>query len=347
MSYQAILSAPWAIEPAALQEVLERYRAHLATAPAAAPPGIKLREKTRGEYALQGGVAIVAVEGVLMRRPGFFDMLFGAQSLEEIKLDISAALEDPAVKGIVLDINSPGGTVDGSQELARAVYEANARKPVAALANGLMASAAYWIGAAADSVHVSSDTAFLGSIGVLATHFDLSERERMFGIKASDVYAGRYKALGSPHAPLSDVARETMQGQVDYLYTVFVNDVAQFRGVAVGTVRDQMADGRIFIGEQAIAAGLADGRASLAELVGSMNGGALRRRRPIPGASMAGVVAFHGAQHRHETLEERCKRTWDTNPELRGQFGNYFEAYLAEQRLVAEGRIVGGRNYDG
>lgn len=336
MSASLVLRQPWAIEPAALEELAVRYAAQLSASslerPAAAPA-----PRPRGEVA----IAIIPVHGVLMRHVGFLDALFGASSTELVGQELRAAAADPGVKAIVLDVDSPGGMVDGTQELARLVHEVGAVKQVAAVANGAMCSAAYWIASAADSVWVSSDTVPVGSIGVLAKHFDISSRERMLGIKTSEIFAGRYKVLGSQHAALSDEGREDLQARVDHLYSLFVNDVARFRATPASTVLSRMADGRVFLGRQAIAAGLADGAATVEEIAGRLAAGTLPRRRTAAAADLGGEAA---AMPSLQTFEGRCKTKWRQDVALQNEFGGNFAAYVAWERVVSAGRVHGRRS---
>ncbi len=305
--------------------------------PGAGPASLKSAIPQRAGAA--GDVAIVPVHGVLMRHPAFIDTLFGATSTEAIGRALHAAATDPAIKAIVLDVDSPGGVVAGVQELALEVYQANAQKPVVAVATDMMASAAYWISAAADSVWVANDTTRVGSIGIIAKHHDISERERMLGIKTTEIFAGTYKTLGSAHAPLSEEARSALQAQVDYLYSLFVDEVARYRGVSSSTVLGRMADGRIFLGAQAISAGLADGKATLEEIAGRLSVGTLARRRSIAGSAAPAPRVVANAL----SLEERCQATWREDAEVRAEFGEDFAAFLAWERLVAAGRVINQR----
>lgn len=327
MSGRALLAAPWAIEPAVLRRLEAFYQSGHETS--AASPGGGGRA---GRMVKRGEVAVIPVSGVLMKSPGLLDMLFGASSTTDIASDIEGALADPEVKGILLDTNSPGGTVAGTQELARRVHQASKKKPLAALANEHMTSAAYWIGAAAGSVWVSSDTAIVGSIGVIGMHIDISEREKMLGVKVSEIVAGRQKAYGSPHAPLSAEARDSLQAQIDHLYGVFVGDVALFRGVPASTVLSQMADARLFIGKQAIAAGLVDGTATLQELSAGLVAGAFRR-----GAVQASALA------RNQAGIKQPEEVWRSDRQLRAEFGGNYSAYAAWHRMEAAGRIINQR----
>ena len=97
----------------------------------------------------------------------------------------------------------------------------------------MMASAAYWIGSAADEIYISGDTVNIGSIGVIATHVDYSQMDQKMGVKVTEVVAGKYKNMGSPNMALSKEAEMMMQGQVDHIYSVFVEEVAANRGKSV------------------------------------------------------------------------------------------------------------------
>jgi signal peptide peptidase SppA len=132
------------------------------------------------------------------------------------------------------------------------------KKPIMAYADGQMTSAAYLIGSAADKVYASK-TARVGSIGVIMAHYDYSKAQEMRGVKKTYLYSGKYKAMGHDSEPLSDEAKAYLQGHLDDYYTMFVDMVAQQRGVDSKTVLEKMADGKIFIGKKAIEPGLIDG----------------------------------------------------------------------------------------
>ena len=191
----------------------------------------------------------------------------GGVSAQLVGRDIKEALANNTIKSILLDIDSPGGTIDGTQELADIIFAGRGQKPIVAYSDGMIASAAYWIGSAADRIYISGDTVTVGSIGVVASHIDYSRYEEKIGIKTTEIYAGKYKRIASQYQPLSEEGRQTIQDQVDFLYTVFVNEVAKQRSVSAGKVLENMADGKIFIGNQAISAGLVDDMATLDRLI--------------------------------------------------------------------------------
>ena len=271
-----ILTSPWAIVVEKLMEIQNIYFTHLRgekidIRAIEAQLGKPLDNQPKG-YEIKDGVAILPIEGVLAKRMNLFSRISGGTSMQLIERDFKEALADPQVNSIILAIDSPGGTVDGTQELANEIFKSRGEKPVIAFAHGLMGSAAYWIGSAADEIVMSGDTTQIGSIGVVATHTDVSKAEERIGYKTTEITAGRYKRIASEYAPLSAEGRATIQDIVDHLYSVFVQGVARNRGVGEEKVLSDMADGRIFLGQKAIAAGLVDRMETLDGTVGRMSG---------------------------------------------------------------------------
>jgi signal peptide peptidase SppA len=270
-----VLTSAWAIEPSKLLEIQAIYATHLRgekidIAGVEARLGRPLTNEPKG-YVVQDGVAVLPLDGVLAKRANLFMQVSGGTSMQLAERDLRQAVADASVHSIVLAIDSPGGTVDGTQTLADAVRAAAQAKPVVALASGTMASAAYWVGSAASKVYITDSTTAVGSIGVVATHVDVSGQQAAQGVKTTEVFAGKYKRIASQYGPLSKEGRATMQEQVDYTYSLFVQAVADQRGVPVEQVLSDMADGRIFLGQQAIDAGLVDGVATLDGLIASLN----------------------------------------------------------------------------
>ena len=260
-----IMTSPWGIVPAKLQEIREIYATHMKG------DKIDLRELKKDQqreapYSVEGGVAIVPVKNVLTKDLTFFSYLFGGTSMRDIGDAFRTALEDTDVHSIVLDIDSPGGTVDGTEELSSLIHASRGQKPIVAVADGMMASAAYWIGAAADKIYIAGKTTEVGSIGVVAAHVDVSEQDKMFGEKYTEITAGKYKRIASMHKPLSEEGRAYIQSQVDHIYGVFVESVAAYRGRSVEQMLEA-ADGKIFMGSDAVESGLVDGVSTLAAVI--------------------------------------------------------------------------------
>jgi len=272
-----VITSPWAILPEKLLEIQAVYATHLRgekidIAAIEARLGKPLINQYQG-YHVQDGVAIIPISGVIGKKMNMMSAISGGASTQLIERDIKSALNDSSVNSILLHIDSPGGTVDGTQNLADVVKMAGTQKPVMAYADGVMASAAYWIGSAASEIVASSKTTQVGSIGVVVSHTDVSKAEEAAGIKTTEISAGKYKRIASQYAPLSKDGEAQLQDQVDQLYTIFVDAVAENRGVDPETVLEDMADGRVFLAKQAQKRGMIDHVANLETTIFNMSTG--------------------------------------------------------------------------
>lgn len=201
------------------------------------------------------GIAVIPVYGSLLKRSLGLEAASGLTSYAEIGGLIDVALADPQVSGILLDIDSPGGEVNGCFELARKVRETARIKPVWAIANDTAFSAAYALGCAAQRLFVT-ETGGVGSIGVIALHVDQSVKDTQDGLRYTAITAGAHKNDYSPHEPLDAAARAALQTEVDRLYGLFVDHVAALRGLSAESVR--ATEAALYFGPNAVAAGLAD-----------------------------------------------------------------------------------------
>lgn len=272
-----VVTAPWAILPGKLIEIVAAYDARMLgeqvdLQAVAASIGRPLGSEPQ-DYEIVNGVAVIPIMGTIGRRANLFSDISGGASSDLVARDLRAAAANSRVNSILLHVDSPGGTVAGTQQLADVVREVGAAKPLVTLGDGTMASAAYWIGSAAKAVYIADGTTEVGSIGVVTSHRDVSGAEAQRGVKTTEIYSGRFKRIASSYAPLSEEGRASVQGYVDYLYSQFVQAVADNRGASVDQVLADMADGRIFVGQQAIDAGLVDGIATLDQLVGRLAAG--------------------------------------------------------------------------
>lgn len=251
----------WAILPDHLDILVRKFHDFHESkdlAVEAAKYSLMLSSRTEEKpYTVQDGAAVIPISGPITKRDTFFSYLFGGASVASITRSVQAALDDVEAKAIVLSVDSPGGTVGGIESLTELVKYANTAKPVVSFANSMMASAAYWFGSAARSI-LAENTAQVGSIGVLMVHYDFSEMDRRIGLKRTYLAAGKYKAMGNDAEPLNREAQEMIEGQLNHYYGLFVNAVAANRGVDPQAVLEKMADGRTFIGSQALEAGLID-----------------------------------------------------------------------------------------
>jgi signal peptide peptidase SppA len=221
----------------------------------------------------RGAVAIVPIRGVIAHRMDAMSMSSGGASCEGIKAMLESAFAEASVGTILLDVDSPGGTVTGCQELAAWLHDAKAQsgKKVVAIANGLMASAAYWIASQADEI-VSIPSGDVGSIGVYSVHQDLSEHLKQEGITITAIKAGKYKFEGNPFEPLSDEAKAVMQARVDAAYGEFTKAVARGRGVEASAVKGGYGEGRVLKAKDAKAAGLIDRIGTMDETLSRLTG---------------------------------------------------------------------------
>lgn len=203
------------------------------------------------------GVAIIAIVGTLVSRSGFVDSASGLLSYGDIGDVIAGAMADPAVQGIILDMDSPGGEVGGLFDLVDRIgaLKKESGKPLWAVANEAALSAAYAIASAADRIYVTR-TGEVGSIGVVAAHVDESGADAKAGLVWSFIFAGDRKIDGNSHGALSERARADIQADVDRLYGEFCALVAANRNLTPEAVR--ATEAAIFRGDLAIRAGLAD-----------------------------------------------------------------------------------------
>jgi signal peptide peptidase SppA len=202
-------------------------------------------------------IAVVSVIGTLVSRSGYLDAASGLQAYGDIADAIAAAMDDASVRGVILDVDSPGGEVGGLFDLVEQIQSIRtaSAKPLWAVANESALSAAYAIASAADRLYVTR-TGEVGSIGVVAVHVDESGADAKAGLAWTFVFAGDRKVDGNAHEPLSERARATIQADVDRLYAEFCALVAANRGLSPEAVRGTNA--AIYRGSLAVRAGLAD-----------------------------------------------------------------------------------------
>lgn len=214
--------------------------------------------------------AVVRVNGVISKHVSGLEKMSGVVDVDEIAGEFDEMVEDQNIKGIILDINSPGGNAAGVPEFAAKIAEARGKKPVVAYVDYMAASGAYWLAAQAHAI-VSQPSAMLGSIGVYMSVLDQSKRYEMAGVKNELVKSGKYKAMGLPGTSLTTEQRDLLQTQVNDLHAEFISAVKTGRGVSLP---DEMMQGQTFSGREAVKHGFADelgDHNSAMELVKTMN----------------------------------------------------------------------------
>lgn len=211
----------------------------------------------------QNGIGVIDVQGVMLKRESVWTRMGYATSMVAVERAIAQALDDKEVRAIVLNIDSPGGTVDGIHSLTQAVGRANRSKPVIAHADGLMASAGYWLASQTSAIYASPGSE-IGSIGVRLLVYDLSRAFENGGIEAIAIDTGPLKSAGAMGTEITQEQRDYFQSQVDTYFADFLGDVRRGRKLNQSQAKAVSAGGT-FIGAQAIEAGLVDGIQSLDE----------------------------------------------------------------------------------
>lgn len=228
---------------------------------------------------LTGGLQTIPILGSMVHRGGSMDALSGTQSYQSIQTQIQEALDNSQVKSILLEMDSPGGSVAGLFDLKDFILKAKEQKPIYAIANDEMASAAYLIGSACTKVY-ATQTSGVGSIGVVAMHMDRSEQNKKEGLKPTFVYAGSYKVAGNPHAPLEGEALSYLQESVMDSYEMFVKAVAENRSLDESVIRSTEA--RVYRGEKAKELGLVDEVMSMDSLLEKLASNNVSQQRGTP-----------------------------------------------------------------
>lgn len=270
-----IAQTPWAILPEKMEEILAVV-AHRAAGHVFTREEIQARigDPKPAAPSRSGAVAVVPLRGVIAHRMGSVDDASGGMSTERFIAMLSQATDDASVGTIVIDADTPGGTVPGVMEAAQAVWNARAKKHLIAVANHKMASAGYWICSQAHEL-VGVPSAFepsIGSIGAFVVHKDLSEALAKEGIKVEFISAGKHKIDVTPFAPLTDEQRARIQATCDACYAQFVKDVARGRGVSVADIKNGYGEGRALSAQDAKAAGLIDRIATMDDVIGKLVG---------------------------------------------------------------------------
>lgn len=283
------------------------------------------------------GVAIIPVMGPLMRTYSRW-----AWSYDEIGRDVRLARADPGVRAILLNIDSPGGEGAGCADLAAVIRTGADDKPIAAFVGGMACSGAYWLAAATRSIGVGSG-AILGSIGAVIEYVDIEPIFEKMGARVIRVVAEQ-----SPNKrldPVSEEGQAEMQALVDAMGAEFQDDVAADRGVTEAQAKDGFGQGLVFDGMEAIRRGMADQRTTLDAMIAGLAGrdGAMNAG-PAPAAmettmNPASRTAAAGAVDYTLPPDQRAKAKWNSDPALRTEFNDDFDAYAAYEKANAAGLV--------
>lgn len=246
----AIFAHRWAILPAYLETIIQvANREGTIEAALAGRAAHEAHSPSGGNpFAADKEIAVIPVLGPIFPRANLMTMISGATSVQKLTAQFKAALDDPNIGGIILNVDSPGGEVTGVSEFAQMVFDARGKKPITAYVPGMAASAAYWIASAADEI-VIADTGEAGSIGVVAAYTDDKEAQRKKGVYTHEIVSSQ-----SPNKR-PDIStkegRALIQAVVDDLAGIFVSTVARNRGVSEDHVSDEFGQGAMFVGARA------------------------------------------------------------------------------------------------
>ena len=227
----------------------------------------------------EDGIAVIHIDGPLSYRSDFWTAWLGMDTYDSISAAFDKCMADEKVKGILLDINSPGGEVGGCSDLAEKIFAARGSKEygIVARTGGIMCSAAYWIGSAAEKVYTANNGT-LGSIGVLCA---FRKGESSMNVVVSD--------LSPDKAPNPDTAKglKLIKKELNDLAEVFIAAVAKNRGTTAEDVKENFGKGGVFIGQKAVDAHLADGVASIEEVCEQMKNGVIMNNEELKAAAVA------------------------------------------------------------
>lgn len=236
-------------------------------------------------YRLDGTAAVVPIHGAIVPRPSIFTDYSGGTSAEQIGRAVDAAAADPKAEAIVLDIDSPGGSVFGIADAGAKILAARKMKPVYAVANHVAASGAYWLATQAHTIAVTTG-GWVGSVGVIWPRVDDTKKDEMEGIATTFVTAGENKADGHGPASASELAR--MQEMVNAYYAQFLSAVAKGRGVSVAKVEKDFGQGAVKLPADAIESRMADRVATLEQIVAEVNATRTAKTKRKVAADLAG-----------------------------------------------------------
>jgi len=229
-------------------------------------------------FAVVDGIAVIEIAGTLVHRGAWIGQSSGLTSYEGIAAQLQAALADPAVRGIALDIDSFGGEVAGAFDLADRIRAAREKKPVHAFVAEHALSAGYVLTSQADRI-ILPRTGAVGSIGVVALHTDMSGALDQKGIAVTLIHAGVHKIDANPYQPLPEAMHVQMQRELEVVRFLFAETVAAGRGDRMTQASALATEAAVFRGADAIAAGLAD---ELADPVTAFHTFAAAPRAPLP-----------------------------------------------------------------
>lgn len=304
--FDAALTADWAMDENALRQIMEIAAREQQITPQMleAYRGQQLERADRATR--RGNVAVIDVAGPLFKRANLMTSFCGATAYETVRRDLQAAMDNASITAIILNIHSPGGEAAGVAELASAIHGVRGSKRIVSYAGDQAASAAFWLGVASDELLIGP-TAALGSVGVVAGYRDTSAQDAARGIKTIEFVSSQ-----SPYKRVdinTQEGRDRVQARVDAMAAVFVETVAQYRGVSVEHALKHFGQGDVLIGKAAVDAGMADGIATFEQVLASLS------RGESPKATYGSNPAATGQANEEDMKDEAGAPAAATKPE--------------------------------
>lgn len=256
----------WSVEPAARGQ-LDRFLAEIDLG--ALVLEARAARQPDNPMSAVDSVGVINIRGTITKHPSLFHSLFGGNtSTLMIGEALRIAVADESIKSIMLRVDSPGGSVEGVADLADQVFQARAVKPIIAQIDGIDASAAYWITSQATRIFMGQ-TDQVGSIGIMASFLDFSEKFAKEGVKAVTISTGKFKAAGDEGTKITAEHREYFQGLADTYFKSFAGAVRRGRTMS-DTMFNAVAEGKLYIGQDGVDSGLVDGIQSTSTTLGQM-----------------------------------------------------------------------------
>lgn len=223
-------------------------------------------ERPEKPYEVFDGVAVIDMVGIMGKRFDMFSRMSGGISTERMQTTLEDALTDPLVEAIVVKIDSPGGTVDGTFELCDWQLQNRGIKPVYGYVDGACCSGAYAYASCLDKIFAFR-TAQVGSVSAVICHYDRSGADAAAGIKRTFIVSGEYKRMASDAAPLDEKGAGYLQGFIDHYHAMFTKLVASGRGMTPEDVQSRFGNGQVHLAAEALALGMIDAIGTLPETI--------------------------------------------------------------------------------
>jgi len=283
---QAMCDTSWAIMPSKLQAIVEFIQLKVEGL-SLSPDGIKSLTKQPVSFKAEifethkasdgsnestgNKIAVLPIHGTISHRMNMMNAVSGGVSTESLGKEFASLVNNPEIGTVVLDIDSPGGTVSGIEELGNQIFQARDKIHIVASANSLAASAAYWLGSQAHEFTVTP-SGEVGSIGVIAVHESVFKTNEKEGKDITIIKAGKFKSDSSPLEPLTEEAHAAIQERVDERYDTFISAVARGRNISFESVKDHYGEGRVVGAKSALQKGMVDAVETLDETVARLKG---------------------------------------------------------------------------